>query len=155
RRFPSSKRRTPMSLQRLLRLLPLGLAFLVALEMAMMLVQDGLSRATFEQMRVAQAQRDALGRVRTNCDAVTFKAVAWTLTRRNTQGRQYQEGKASCFEAVAQAKTSVSAHADLDAIKGDLGRLTLLLEAIQAEHTDETKMVTVGRLEREVQPLNA
>jgi len=144
-----------MSLQRLLRLLPLGLAALVALEMAMMVVQDGLSRATFEQTRVAQFQRDALGRVRTNCDAVTFKAVAWTLTRRNTQGRQYQEGKAACFDSVAQAKRLVSSDQELAALSEDLGKLTTLLEAIQAEHTDETKMVTVGRLEREVQPLNA
>jgi len=144
-----------MSLQRLLRLLPIGLAALVALEMAMMLVQDGLSRATFEQTRIAQLQRDALGRVRTNCDAVTFKAVAWTLTRRNTQGRQYQEGKAACFEAVGQAKRTLSADTELAALNEDLGKLTVLLEAIQAEHTDETKMVTVGRLEREVQPLNA
>jgi methyl-accepting chemotaxis protein len=30
-----------------------------------------------------------------------------------------------------------------------------VLEAIQSEHTDENKMVTVGRLEREVQPLTA
>jgi len=103
-----------MSLQRLLRLLPLGLAALVALEMAMMVVQDGLSRASFEQTRIAQLQRDALGRVRTNCDAVTFKAVAWTLTRRNTQGRQYQEGKAACFDAVAQAKRLLSAEQEKD-----------------------------------------
>jgi methyl-accepting chemotaxis protein len=144
-----------MSLERLLRLLPLGLAALVALEMAMMVVQDGLSRATFEQTRVAQFQRDALGRVRTNCDAVTFKAVAWTLTRRNTQGRQYQEGKAACFDSVAQAKRLLSSDQELAALSEDLGKLTTLLEAIQAEHTDETKMVTVGRLEREVQPLNA
>jgi hypothetical protein len=144
-----------MSLERLLRLLPLGLAALVALEMAMMVVQDGLSRATFEQTRVAQFQRDALGRVRTNCDAVTFKAVAWTLTRRNTQGRQYQEGKAACFDSVAQAKRLLSSDQELAALSEDLGKLTTLLEAIQAEHTDDTKMVTVGFLEREVQPLNA
>src|SRR5262249_26345643 len=109
-----------MSLQRLLRLLPLGLAALVALEMAMMLVQDGLSRSTFEQMRGAQAQRDALGRIRTSCDAVTFKAVAWTLTRRSTQGRQYQEGKTACFDAVAQAKSGMSADKELAALSEDL-----------------------------------
>ena len=46
-----------MSLQRLLRLLPLGLVVLVALNMAMMLVQDRQSRATFDQVRFAQVQR--------------------------------------------------------------------------------------------------
>jgi methyl-accepting chemotaxis protein len=34
-------------------------------------------------------------------------------------------------------------------------QLAALLEAIQSDHTDENKMVTVGRLEREVQPLTA
>ena len=36
-----------------------------------------------------------------------------------------------------------------------LERMATLLEAIQSEHTDENKMVTVGRLEREVQPATA
>ena len=82
-----------MSLQRLLRLLPIGLVVLVALNMAMMVVQDRQSRETFDQVRAAQVQRDALGRIRTNCEALTFKAVAWTLTRRSSQGRQYQDGR--------------------------------------------------------------
>jgi methyl-accepting chemotaxis protein len=145
-----------MSLQRLLRLLPLGLVALVSLEMAMMLVQDRLSRATFEQVRVAQAQRDVLGRIRTSCEAVTFKAVAWTLTRRNSQGRQYQDGKKACFDAVAAAQSAMGTSGrGLASLTEDLAKLTGLLEAIQSEHTDETKMVTVGRLEREVQPLTA
>src|SRR6185369_260981 len=35
-----------------------------------------------------------------------------------------------------------------------LQQLATLLEAIQSEHTEEARMITVGRLEREVQPLN-
>ena len=144
-----------MSLKRLLRLLPLGLVALVALEVGMMLVQDRASRATFEQVRAAQLQRDALAGIRSTCEALTFKAVAWTLTRRNTQGRQYAEGKVACLEAVTKAKSSLGAGGDLSSLGDDLAKLSALLEAIQSEHTDETKMVTVGRLEREVQPLNA
>jgi methyl-accepting chemotaxis protein len=145
-----------MSLQRLLRLLPLGLVVLVVLDMAMMLVQDHQSRATFDQVRFAQVQRDALGKIRTNCEALTFKAVAWTLTRRSSQGRQYQEGKAACLEAVARAGTAMPhARGALAGLSQSLAQLATLLEAIQSEHTDETKMVTVGRLEREVQPLTA
>src|SRR5438270_2367786 len=102
-----------MSLKRLLTLLPIGLAALVALEMGMMLVQDRVSRATFEQVRAAQLQRDLLARIRTSCEAVTFKAVAWTLTRRSSQGRQYQDGKGACFDAVARAKASMSADHEL------------------------------------------
>src|ERR1700682_4143557 len=85
-----------MSLQRLLRLLPIGLVALFSLNMAMMLVQDRQSRATFDQVGIAQVQRDVLGKIRTNCEALTFKAVAWTLTRRSSQGRQYQEGQKAC-----------------------------------------------------------
>ena len=145
-----------MSLKRLLRLLPLGLVALVALLMGMMLVQDRLSRQTFEQVRGAQAQRDALGRIRTTCEALTFKAVAWTLTRRSSQGRQYAEGKTACFDAVTAARSSSSVSAsELSALTDELTRLATLLEAIQSEHTDENKMVTVGRLEREVQPLTS
>jgi methyl-accepting chemotaxis protein len=145
-----------MSLKRLLRLLPLGLVALVALLMGMMLVQERLSRETFEQVRGAQSQRDALGRIRTSCEALTFKAVAWTLTRRSSQGRQYAEGKAACLDAVnvARGTRGVSAP-ELAALTDELTRLATLLEAIQSEHTDETKMVTVGRMEREVQPLTA
>ncbi len=143
-----------MSLQRLLGLLPIGLLVLVGLDMAMMVVQDRQSRATFDQVRRAQAQRDVLGTIRTNCEALTFKAVAWTLTRRSSQGRQYQDGKKDCIEAVGQAEAAMPQARDaLEPLKQRLQQLAGLLEAIQSDHTDETKMVTVGRLEREVQPL--
>ena len=145
-----------MSLQRLLRLLPIGLVALVALNMAMMLVLDRQGRATFDQVRAAQAQRDVLGGIRTNCEALTFKAVAWTLTRRTTQGRIYEDGKKACFEAVEKAAADMpQASKPLGELKDTLVQLATLLETIQAEHTDESKMVTVGRLEREVQPLTA
>src|ERR1700733_11549994 len=145
-----------MSLQRLLRLLPIGLVVLVALNMAMMLVQDRQSRVTFDQVRFAQVQRDALGKIRTNCEALTFKAVAWTLTRRSSQGRQYMDGKKAWLDAVSLAGSAMPPARDAIAELGQsLAQLAVLLEAIQSEHTDETKMVTVGRLEREVQPLTA
>jgi hypothetical protein len=145
-----------VTLQRLLRLLPIGLVVLVSLILGMLLVQERQSRTTFDQIRDAQLQRDAFGRVRTNCEALTFKAVAWTLTRRSSQGRQYQEGKKACFDAVEQAGSAVPwAKAKLAELGQKLTELATLLEAIQAEHTDENKMVTVGRLEREVQPLTA
>jgi methyl-accepting chemotaxis protein len=145
-----------MSLQRLLRLLPIGLVVLVALNMAMMVIQDRQSRATFDQVRGAQAQRDVLGKVRTNCEALTFKAVAWTLTRRSSQGRQYQDGKKACLDTMAQAQGAMpGARAALGSLNERLLQLAALLEAIQSDHTDENKMVTVGRLEREVQPLTA
>jgi methyl-accepting chemotaxis protein len=143
-----------MSLQRLLRLLPIGLIVLVALDMAMMVVQDRQSRATFDQVRRAQSQRDVLGKIRSNCEALTFKAMAWTLTRRSSQGRQYQDGKKECIEAVGQAEAAMPQARDaLEHLMQRLQQLAGLLEGIQSEHTDETKMVTVGRLEREVQPL--
>ena len=145
-----------MSLQRLLRLLPIGLAVLVSLSIAMLWIQNRQSRETFDQIRVAQSQRDVLGKVRGDCEALTFKAVAWTLTRRSSQGRQYQEGKAACFEAVKQAEAAMPAAArPLAQVRDSLDRLATLLEAIQSDHTDETKMVTVGRMEREVQPATA
>jgi methyl-accepting chemotaxis protein len=143
-----------VSLQRLLRLLPIGLVVLVALNMSMLLVLDRQGRATFVQVRAAQVQRDALAKIRTNCEALTFKAVAWTLTRRSTQGRIYEDGKKACFDEVAQASAAMPrSAAAIGTLTDHLRQLATLLEAIQSEHTDETKMVTVGRLEREVQPL--
>jgi methyl-accepting chemotaxis protein len=145
-----------MTLRRLLRLLPVGLVVLVAINMAMMLMIDRQARATFGQVRAAQTQRDLIGTIRTHCEALTFKAVAWTLTRRTTQARLYEEEKKSCFEAVDQASGAMPrAAAPLASLKGHVTELAALLEAIQADHTDETKMVTVGRLEREVQPMTA
>jgi methyl-accepting chemotaxis protein len=143
-----------MSLQLLLRLLPIGLVVLVALNLSMMLVLDQQSRATFGQVRSAQGQRDVIGEIRTACEALTLKAVSWTLTRRTSQGRQYQEGKQACADAVTQARTALpEAKTALANLEQRLTQLAELLEAIQASHTDESKMVTVGRLEREVQPL--
>ncbi|HUP28654.1 MAG TPA: methyl-accepting chemotaxis protein [Usitatibacter sp.] len=145
-----------MSLQRLLRLLPVGLVVLVAVNLGMLWIQERQSRATFDQIRVAQSQRDVLGGVRENCEALTFKAVAWTLTRRSTQGRQYQDGKKACFDAVAAAEAAMpNAAGALAQLRQRQTQLAAMLEAIQADHTDENKMVTVGRLEREVQPLTA
>jgi len=145
-----------MTLQRLLRLLPIGLVLLVALMLAMMLVQGRQSRATFDQVRASQVQRDAIGEIRTTCEALTFKAVAWTLTRRTSQGRLYQDGKKMCLDAVGRSRDAMpQARAALDGLEKRLLELAGLLEAIQSEHTDENKMVTVGRLEREVQPLTA
>jgi methyl-accepting chemotaxis protein len=145
-----------MSLRRLFWLLPAGLVALVAFNMATLLVQQRQSRVVFEQTRGAQAQRDLLSRIRTDCEAITFKAVAWTLTRRTSQERQYQESKNACLEAVRLAERAMPhRHEALGRLKAQMQQLATLLEAIQAEHTDETKMVTVGRLEREVQPLNA
>jgi len=120
-----------MSLQRVLRLLPLGLVLLFLLNMSMLVVQARESRAGFDQVRLAQGQRDALGRIRTTCEAVTLKAVAWTLTRRVSQGRQYQEGKAECQEAVKHAADAMpQSRPALDALKARLQQLATLLEAI-------------------------
>ena len=145
-----------MSLRRLLGLLPLGLAALVAVNLAMLLVQGRQAGETFEQVRAVQAQRDLLVEVRSTCEALTSKAIAWTLTRRTSQARQYEEGKKNCFDAVTRASTAMAASRPALAALGErLRALAGLLEAIQADYTDENKMVTVGRLEREVQPLTA
>jgi len=96
-----------MSLQRVLRLLPIGLIALVALNVAMMWVQAQQGRQTFDQVRAAQVQRDALGRIRAACESINLRAVSWTLTRRVSQGKLYQEGKAACFDAVAGSRESM------------------------------------------------
>src|SRR3954464_8344888 len=117
-----------MTLQRLPRLLPAGLIILVALDLGMLLVQQRQSRATFDQIRAAQAERDAIGLVRTNCEALTFKAVAWTLTRRSTQGRQYQDGKKACLDQVAKARDALSRNAPaLQALREKIESLATLL----------------------------
>ena len=90
-----------MSLQHLLRLLPVGLVVLVAAMVAMLLMQERQSRTAFDQIRAAHAQRDMFGGIREDCEPLTFKAVAWTLTRRSSQGRLYEEGKTACRPARA------------------------------------------------------
>src|SRR5689334_7398525 len=144
-----------MSLKAVLRLLPIGLVLLVALNLAMMWVQARQSGEAFDHVRISQIQRDAIGRIREACESINLRAVSWTLTRRVSQGRLYQEGKTACFEAVARSRAALPLAAKaLDELDGKLKTLAKLLEDIQSEHTEETKMVTVGRLEREVQPLN-
>jgi len=142
-----------MSLKGLLRLLPLGLLLLVMLNMGMLLLQTKQSREMFDQVRVAQSQRDALGVVRTYCGDLTQNAVAWTLTRRANQGKQYADGKAACLAGLTKTREAMpEAAKPLDGLQRRVQQLATLLEAIQNDHTDDTKMVTVGRLEREVQP---
>src|SRR6186713_871283 len=96
-----------MSLRGLLRLLPAGLLLLVALNMIMLLLQTRQSRELFAQVRVAQSQRDALGVVSTQCGDLTQNAVAWTLTRRATQGKQYTDGKAACLAAIGKTREAM------------------------------------------------
>src|SRR5260221_2146884 len=125
-----------MSLQRLLRLLPIGLVALFSLNMGMMLLQDRQSRATFDQVGIAQVQRDMLGKIRTNCEALTFKAVAWTLTRRSSQGRQYQEGKKACFDVVSQAEDAMpQAREALPSLNQRVRQLAGLVGALPSELT--------------------
>src|SRR3954468_15747030 len=125
-----------MSLRRLIWLLPAGLVVLVGLNMAMLLVQERQSREVFEQTRSAQDQRDLLGRIRTDCEAITFKAVAWTLTRRTSQARQYQEGKKACLDAVAEAARAMPHERNAVAqLQAQVVQLAALLEAIQSDHT--------------------
>jgi len=144
-----------MKLRRALGLLPIGLVVLVSLTLAMLWVQAQQGRQTFDQVRAAQSQRDALGRIRGACESINLRAISWTLTRRVSQGKLYQEGKAACYDAVAKAREAMpQASADFGALEAKLQSLAKLLEDIQSEHTEESKMVTVGRLEREVQPLN-
>ena len=144
-----------MSLKGLLRLLPVGLLLLVSLNMGILLLQTKQGREVFDQVRVAQAQRDALGIVRAQCGDLTQNAVAWTLTRRATQGKQYADGKAACLAALGKTREAMpDAARPLSDIQQRVQQLATLLEAIQSDHTDDTKMVTVGRLEREVQPLS-
>lgn len=143
-----------MSLKGLLRLLPAGLLLLVALNMVMLLLQTRQGREMFDQVRVAQSQRDALGVVSAHCGDLTQNAVAWTLTRRATQGKQYADGKAACLAAIGKTREAMpEAAKSLGDLQQHVQQLAALLETIQSEHTDDTKMVTVGRLEREVQPL--
>ena len=145
-----------MSLQHLLRLLPIGMVVLVAAMVAMLLMQERQSRSAFDQIRAAQSQRDLVAGIRGDCEPLTFKAVAWTLTRRSSQGRVYEEGKAACQAAVAKAQAALPASAPaLGSLRERIARLATLLESIQSEYTDESKMVTVGKLEREVAPLSA
>ena len=144
-----------MSLKGVLRLLPIGLVVLVALNFAMMWVQTRQSGEAFEHVRISQIQRDAIGRIREACESINLRAVSWTLTRRVSQGKLYQEGKSACFEALAKSRAALPLSAkSLDELDTKLKSLAKLLEDIQSEHTEENKMVTVGRLEREVQPLN-
>ena len=143
-----------MSLKGLLRLLPAGLLVLVALTLLMLLLQGRQNRALFDQVRTAQAQRDALGVVRAQCGDLTQNAVAWTFTRRASQGKQYADGKDACFDAIAKTVSAMpNAAAALVDLEQRINALAVLLEAVQSDHNDETKMVTVGRLEREAQPL--
>jgi methyl-accepting chemotaxis protein len=143
-----------MSLKGLLRLLPAGLLLLALLNMGMLLLQTRQSRGLFDEVRVAQSQRDGLGVVRAHCGDLTQNAVAWTLTRRATQGKQYADGKAACLAALGKTReTMPDAAQQVGDLQQRVQQLTALLETIQNEHTDDTKMVTVGRLEREVQPL--
>lgn len=144
-----------MSLKGLLRLVPAGMLVLVVLGMALLLWQAQQSRGMFDQVRAAQSQRDALGVVRATCGDLTQNAVAWTFTRRASQGKQYADGKDACFDAVAKTVSEMPEAANaLVELEQRVNALAVLLEAIQSAHTDENKMVTVGRLEREVQPLS-
>ncbi len=144
-----------MRIKQLLMLLPAGLLALLLANVVLGWGQNQSSRERFEQVRKAQALGAATAQTQSLCADLTPLAVSWTLTRRNSQATLYRDGKTNCLKSLSNIPVD-DGHVNEAAskVKQEIIALTTLLEDIQAAHADEEKMVTVGRLEREVKPLS-
>jgi methyl-accepting chemotaxis protein len=146
-----------MNLRTLLFLLPAALMALVLAGVALLAEQSRRSAALVQAATVASERSGSLRSVAAICADMSQRAVVWTLTRRSSERKQYQEVKESCAKGLAAIQSAAADPGQANAIKQLMAQaesLAATLEAIQSEHSDETKIATVGRLAREVRPAN-
>jgi methyl-accepting chemotaxis protein len=142
--------RSLVMLSSTLMLMLLGLA-------ALLVMQSARSKQMLAKTAEQYERRQTVAAVTEACGALTQHAIVWTMTRRVAERRQYEATRKACTDAVARLDDLLPA--ELISLKGTLTpqiqALTGVLESIQADHVDEAKMRTVGRLERQVKPLAA
>lgn len=142
-----------MKLRTLLLALPAALLSLMLAAVAALAVEVRQSSGLLGDALAASSISDTTKRVNDACEAMTVRTVIWTVTRRNSERPQVAAARKACVEGVASLGDLMpEQRAAIEPLAGQAAQLASLLENIQAEYTEETKVATVGRLEREVKP---
>lgn len=146
-----------LSLKGWLLLLPTALLGLLLGMSVLLVMQAGQGKALLDTANHRLAQRLTIASAASACSDITQRAIVWTMTRRVAERRLYMDAKTACAEQLASLVETVDdSQRDVVAqLTGRFTQLTSLLEVIQSEHEEESKMRTVGRLEREVKPISA
>ena len=143
-----------MKLRTLLLVLPAALLSLMLAVVATLAVQAGKNSALMDEALISASVSDATKQVRDACDAMTQRTVIWTVTRRNSERKLVADARKACVDGVPFLIQSIpQERAAIEPMVAQANQLASLLENIQAEYSDEMKVATVGRLEREVKPL--
>ncbi len=146
---------TTWTLRRLLLAAPLMLLAMILMLVLLHADQALQSRADLVASAESARVRDSLARADEQCQQLTQAAVVWTLTRRAAERRTYVEARDGCNKLLSELREGPPAvAASIDPILKQVATLAALLEVVQAEHSDDAKSITVGRMEREVKPLN-
>ncbi len=148
---------TPLSLRTWLLTLAGVLIGLLLAMMGLLILQSMRSGALLDEANKRIKERQFLTTIEQSCGGITQRAIVWTMTRRVAERRHYEAAKNDCSESLRRMEGIASAEhlKVLDGVVVNFQKLTQTLELIQAEHEDESKMRTFGRLEREVKPMTA
>jgi len=84
-----------MSIRKLLWLITLGLFVLAAANVFAQYWQGQSQRALISEVSKAQLVGSATSEAMAACAELTPRAMVWTLTRRNTQGKAFEASKAA------------------------------------------------------------
>jgi len=116
--------------------------------------QGQSQRALISEVSKAQLVGSATSEAMAACAELTPRAMVWTLTRRNTQGKAFEASKAACEARLNDLKADdAQGQAQLAKVRADTQQLVTVLLDIQQSYTEDSKLAAVGRLEREVKPL--
>jgi methyl-accepting chemotaxis protein len=145
-----------MKLRHLLLLLPAALLTLLLVIGALLADQARRGGIMVERAGDAAERSAQVTSLIATCGDVTQRAVVWTLTRRNSEKKLYETAKQACLAGLVALEGAGGDPASLQVVqelKGKAAALASTLEAIQFEYDEDTKIATVGRLEREVRPM--
>jgi methyl-accepting chemotaxis protein len=103
------------------------------------------------------AQANSLAEVRKVCDAMRFRGISWTVTRRAAQRNQYQAAKTQCLnglDAIAKAPGwPEGLEQRLTELAAQGKKFAEVIEAVQANMTEETRNAATSTYLREGEPL--
>jgi methyl-accepting chemotaxis protein len=139
-----------MKIRQLFMLLPAAILAALSGNMALQWYQGQSQAALTQSVSHAQTSAATTTLAMQSCSELTPLAVAWTLTRRAAHGKQFAEARQACLDRLGQLAKGRSDNT----IENEVRKLVGVLEDIQSTHSDDTKLLTVGRLEREARPLS-
>jgi methyl-accepting chemotaxis protein len=114
----------------------------------------GYQDRRIDQLSDAQARGQrvwvALTEARQACDAMKYRALSWTLTRRAAQRELYTSSKAACGDKLAQTTALLP---QAQPMQADTTKFAAIMEDIQSNMTDENRNAATASFQLQAEPL--